>query len=111
MRLLPLFSLWKERELNLEKTGFKYDDIITEENPTVQEALKRLSPREYYDRTYRNRRAVHQASGCIYISLSLVDENINVAGVGYSIPATSTTTNRKGSGRKEIVGQWSLIKK
>ena len=42
-------------------TGFKYDDIVNEETPAAQEALRRLSPRDYYDRTYRNRRAV-QAS-------------------------------------------------
>ncbi|KAL8348621.1 hypothetical protein RB598_001745 [Gaeumannomyces tritici] len=33
------------------------DDLISEENETVQLALKRLSPKEQYDRVYRLRRA------------------------------------------------------
>lgn len=35
--------------------GLKYDDLIIEENETVQKALKRLTPREEYDRAYRLR--------------------------------------------------------
>lgn len=35
--------------------GLKYDDLIVEENETVQKALKRLTPREEYDRAYRLR--------------------------------------------------------
>ena len=33
------------------------DDLIPEENEVVQLALKRLSPKEAYDRVYRMRRA------------------------------------------------------
>ena len=33
------------------------DDLIPEENDTVQVALKRLSPKENYDRVFRLRRA------------------------------------------------------
>jgi len=33
--------------------GLKYDDLLVEENPTVQRALNRLTPREKYDRAYR----------------------------------------------------------
>jgi len=40
-----------------EKYGFKYDDLIQEESHTVQRALTRLTPREYYDRSYRFKRA------------------------------------------------------
>ncbi|EFE31481.1 uncharacterized protein ARB_01629 [Trichophyton benhamiae CBS 112371] len=35
-----------------------YDDLIPEDNDTVQLALKRLPPKEAYDRMYRIRRAV-----------------------------------------------------
>ncbi|KAL7005484.1 Cytochrome b-c1 complex subunit 7 [Cystobasidiomycetes sp. EMM_F5] len=35
--------------------GLKYDDLIIEESETVQKALKRLTPREEYDRAYRLR--------------------------------------------------------
>ncbi|GAA5967000.1 hypothetical protein JCM8115_003489 [Rhodotorula mucilaginosa] len=35
--------------------GLKYDDILIEENATVQKALARLDEREAYDRAYRLR--------------------------------------------------------
>merc|ERR1711939_834359 len=35
--------------------GLKYDDLIIEENEAVQTALRRLTPREEYDRAYRLR--------------------------------------------------------
>ncbi|KAI7878301.1 14 kDa subunit of cytochrome bd ubiquinol oxidase [Lichtheimia hyalospora FSU 10163] len=40
------------------KIGLRYDDLISEENELVQEALRRLEiaePREMYDRAYRIR--------------------------------------------------------
>lgn len=36
---------------------YRADDLIPEENEAVQLALKRLSPKEGYDRVYRMRRA------------------------------------------------------
>ncbi|KAK4058557.1 Cytochrome b-c1 complex subunit 7 [Microbotryomycetes sp. JL221] len=39
------------------KHGLKYDDILIEENQTVQKALGRLSERESYDRAFRLRTA------------------------------------------------------
>jgi hypothetical protein len=36
----------------------RHDDLIEEESDTVQAALKRLSPKESYDRVFRIRRAV-----------------------------------------------------
>ncbi len=38
-------------------TVFRADDLIPEENDTVQLALKRLPPKEAYDRVFRLRRA------------------------------------------------------
>ncbi|KAL4401088.1 Cytochrome b-c1 complex subunit 7, mitochondrial [Malassezia pachydermatis] len=38
--------------------GLRYEDLIEEENTQMQRALKRLSPKETYDRVYRMRRAV-----------------------------------------------------
>ncbi|POY76747.1 hypothetical protein BMF94_0339 [Rhodotorula taiwanensis] len=35
--------------------GLKYDDILIEENATVQKALGRLNERDAYDRAYRLR--------------------------------------------------------
>jgi len=39
------------------KLGLRSDDLIPEENDTVQLALKRLPPKEAYDRVFRLRRA------------------------------------------------------
>ncbi|KAH9951365.1 ubiquinol-cytochrome-c reductase complex subunit 6 [Amylocystis lapponica] len=39
------------------KVGYKYDDLLPEERDDVQRALKRLTPREQYDRAYRMKRA------------------------------------------------------
>ncbi|PWN47108.1 14 kDa subunit of cytochrome bd ubiquinol oxidase [Violaceomyces palustris] len=41
------------------QVGLKYDDLIVEENPRVQKALKRLTERESYDRAYRLKQASH----------------------------------------------------
>ncbi|CAA7267655.1 unnamed protein product [Cyclocybe aegerita] len=48
---------WYVNAAGYRKYGFKYDDILVEENPTVQRALTRLTPREKYDRAYRLKRA------------------------------------------------------
>lgn len=37
--------------------GLRADDLIPEENDTVQLALKRLPPKDSYDRVFRLRRA------------------------------------------------------
>lgn len=39
-------------------TARRYDDLYQEENDEVKMALKRLSPKESYDRIFRIRRAV-----------------------------------------------------
>ena len=38
--------------------GLFRDDIISENDPVIQEALKRLSDKEAFDRTFRLRRAI-----------------------------------------------------
>ena len=38
--------------------GLLLDDLIPEEDDTVQEALRRLTDKEVYDRTFRQRRAM-----------------------------------------------------
>ena len=46
-------------------TADRADDLIPEESELVQRALKRLSPKESYDRVFRMRRAfqVHLREG------------------------------------------------
>ncbi|KAK2873385.1 Cytochrome b-c1 complex subunit 7 [Arthroderma sp. PD_2] len=49
---------WYVGAAGYRKLGLRFDDLIPEENDTVQLALKRLPPKEAYDRIYRIRRAV-----------------------------------------------------
>ncbi|KAF7777501.1 hypothetical protein Agabi119p4_3573 [Agaricus bisporus var. burnettii] len=50
---------WYANVAGYRKYGFKYDDLLVEENDTVQRALGRLTPRQGYDRAYRLKRASH----------------------------------------------------
>ncbi|KAK2739117.1 Cytochrome b-c1 complex subunit 7 [Myotisia sp. PD_48] len=49
---------WYANASGYRQLGLRYDDLIPEENETVLLALKRLPPKEAYDRMYRIRRAV-----------------------------------------------------
>jgi len=44
--------------LVLYKKGMVYDDIIMEENPEMQEALRRLPSNHVYDRHFRHKYAI-----------------------------------------------------
>ncbi|KAJ3572503.1 hypothetical protein NP233_g3039 [Leucocoprinus birnbaumii] len=48
---------WYANAAGYRKYGFKYDDLVMEENDEVQRALKRLTPQEAYDRAFRLKRA------------------------------------------------------
>ncbi|KAI9855537.1 MAG: Cytochrome b-c1 complex subunit 7 [Vezdaea acicularis] len=54
--MTPLAN-WYGNAAGYRKLGLKADDLIPEENDTVQLALKRLPPKEAYDRVFRLRRA------------------------------------------------------
>ncbi|MCJ1444646.1 MAG: Cytochrome b-c1 complex subunit 7 [Stictis urceolatum] len=54
---LPL-SEWYKNAAGYRQMGLKIDDLIPEENDTVQLALKRLPPDEAYNRVFRIRRAM-----------------------------------------------------
>ncbi|MCJ1324558.1 Cytochrome b-c1 complex subunit 7 [Thelotrema lepadinum] len=56
-RMMPIAE-WYQNAAGYRKLGLKADDLIPEENETVLLALKRLPPKEAYDRVYRLRRAV-----------------------------------------------------
>lgn len=61
---------------------YRADDLLPEENDTVQTALKRLRPQEAYDRVFRLRRAFqvlldrkyrqvgHQVANMLQLSMS-----------------------------------------
>ena len=51
---LPTYLPWKQSQLTQLTRA---DDLIPEENDVVQKALKRLPPKEAYDRVFRIRRA------------------------------------------------------
>ncbi|KAF2266595.1 hypothetical protein CC78DRAFT_491447 [Lojkania enalia] len=48
---------WYKNAAGYRQLGLKADDLIPEENDVVQLALKRLPPKEAYDRVFRLRRA------------------------------------------------------
>ncbi|KID99031.1 ubiquinol-cytochrome C reductase-like protein, partial [Metarhizium majus ARSEF 297] len=49
---------WYANAAGYKKIGLRYDDLVEEERESTQIALKRLSPKESYDRIYRIRRSV-----------------------------------------------------
>jgi len=56
-RWVKPIATWYSNAAGYRKYGFKYDDLLVEENPQVQRALARLTPAEAYDRAYRLKRA------------------------------------------------------
>ncbi|KAF2690780.1 hypothetical protein K458DRAFT_326648 [Lentithecium fluviatile CBS 122367] len=48
---------WYVNAAGYRQLGLRADDLIPEENDTVQLALKRLPPKDAYDRVFRLRRA------------------------------------------------------
>ncbi|KII88744.1 hypothetical protein PLICRDRAFT_41969 [Plicaturopsis crispa FD-325 SS-3] len=52
-------ATWYADLAGYRKMGLKYDDLLVEERDDVQRALKRLTPREAYDRAYRLKLASH----------------------------------------------------
>jgi len=54
--MVPLAN-WYANAAGYRRLGLRADDLIPEENNTVQLALKRLPPKEAYDRVFRLRRA------------------------------------------------------
>ncbi|KAJ9642451.1 Cytochrome b-c1 complex subunit 7 [Coniosporium apollinis] len=56
-RWLQPMANWYADASGYRKLGLKADDLIPEESETVLLALKRLPPKEAYDRVFRMRRA------------------------------------------------------
>ncbi|KAL2867877.1 ubiquinol--cytochrome-c reductase subunit 7 [Aspergillus lucknowensis] len=56
-RWMTPIANWYTDAAGYRKLGLRADDLIPEENDTVQTALKRLPPKEAYDRIFRIRRA------------------------------------------------------
>ncbi|KAE9406437.1 14 kDa subunit of cytochrome bd ubiquinol oxidase [Gymnopus androsaceus JB14] len=50
---------WYANLAGYRKYGLTYDDLLIEEYEDVQRAIKRLTPRQQYDRAYRFKRASH----------------------------------------------------
>ncbi|KAH7389576.1 ubiquinol-cytochrome C reductase complex 14kD subunit-domain-containing protein [Phaeosphaeria sp. MPI-PUGE-AT-0046c] len=49
---------WYCHAAGYRQMGLRADDLIPEENDVVQQALKRLTPQQAYDRVFRLRRAM-----------------------------------------------------
>ncbi|KAH7325857.1 cytochrome b-c1 complex subunit 7 [Stachybotrys elegans] len=54
--LMPLAN-WYTGAAGYRQLGLRYDDLLEEEREATQIALKRLSPKEQYERIYRIRRS------------------------------------------------------
>ncbi|OAV96188.1 hypothetical protein PTTG_03425 [Puccinia triticina 1-1 BBBD Race 1] len=54
-RFLKPIATWYANLAGYRKFGLRYDDLIMEENQTMQKAISRLTEREQYDRSYRLR--------------------------------------------------------
>lgn len=53
---IPL-SRWYATRMGYRQLGLRYEDLLPEESEVMQKALKRLPPKEAYDRVFRLRRA------------------------------------------------------
>ncbi|KAL4809070.1 cytochrome b-c1 complex subunit 7 [Aspergillus unguis] len=56
-RWMQPIANWYVDAAGYRRLGLRADDLIPEESMTVQTALKRLPPKEAYDRIFRIRRA------------------------------------------------------
>ncbi|KIY51109.1 ubiquinol-cytochrome-c reductase complex subunit 6 [Fistulina hepatica ATCC 64428] len=56
-RWVTPIAVWYTQAMGYRQMGFKYDDLLVEEDDAVQRALGRLTPREQYDRGWRFKRA------------------------------------------------------
>lgn len=54
--MVPL-SQWYVTKMGYRQLGLKLEDLLPEESEIMQTALKRLPPKEAYDRVFRLRRA------------------------------------------------------
>ncbi|TPX43750.1 hypothetical protein SeMB42_g04432 [Synchytrium endobioticum] len=48
---------WYRNQMGYRQMGLRYDDLIPEESDVVQEALRRLPPKEFHQRLFRFKRA------------------------------------------------------
>ncbi|CCU78446.1 unnamed protein product [Blumeria hordei] len=58
LRMFDPFAKWYTNAAGYRKLGLRADDLIPEESEVVLHALKRLPPKDAYDRVFRIRRAV-----------------------------------------------------
>ncbi|KAJ9196976.1 hypothetical protein DTO166G4_2573 [Paecilomyces variotii] len=56
-RFLMPIAEWYTNAAGYRRLGLRFDDLIPEESESVQTAIKRLPPKEAYDRVFRLRRA------------------------------------------------------
>ncbi|KFA61388.1 hypothetical protein S40285_03607 [Stachybotrys chlorohalonatus IBT 40285] len=57
VKALTPIANWYTGAAGYRQVGLRYDDLLEEEREATQIALKRLSPKEAYERIYRIRRA------------------------------------------------------
>ncbi|KAI9801332.1 MAG: hypothetical protein M1825_003310 [Sarcosagium campestre] len=57
IKYLQPVANWYLNLAGYRQLGLRYDDLLPEESEEMQKALKRLPPKEAYDRVFRLRRA------------------------------------------------------
>lgn len=67
-RWVEPLSEWYVSKMGYQQIGLKMEDLLPEEDEVTQLALKRLPPREAYDRVFRLRRAFQV---CVFTFRSL----------------------------------------
>eukprot|EP00842_Homolaphlyctis_polyrhiza_P004086 jgi/Hompol1/4679/HPOL_000801-RA len=48
---------WHANNMGYRQIGLRFDDLVPEEHPHIEEALRRLPPMEFQDRNFRFKRA------------------------------------------------------
>lgn len=72
--------------MGYRQLGLRYEDLLPEENEVTQLALKRLPPKEAYDRVFRLRRAFQVG----ILLLRIFDIISNIGQTAFSIASTSS---------------------
>lgn len=89
--MVPL-SKWYATKMGYRQLGLKLEDLLPEESEVMQLALKRLPPKEAYDRVFRLRRAFQVRSEAICGILRVMLIGIQLSLSHQILPESQWTT-------------------
>ncbi|KAH6974637.1 putative ubiquinol-cytochrome C reductase complex 14kD subunit [Ilyonectria sp. MPI-CAGE-AT-0026] len=101
-KLLMPVATWYVNASGYRQLGLRYDDLVEEESRAAQIALKRLSPKESYERIYRIRRAI--SADVLYLRgiLDPVDAELAERAALDSIEVAKVTNAKKLSDKNGV---------